>query len=127
MNPEIKAKWLDALRSGEYKQTRYRMKTGEGFCCLGVLCDLYAKEHNTSLEEIFDVNSDDEWDTENYKTSYVPSNIEEWAGLDRTKGFRRPEGIAIPDPDFHYNSVLATINDRHNDFVNTSAWIEENL
>lgn len=44
MNPEVKAKWVAALRSGEYKQTKDRLKDGSGHCCLGVLCDIFAKE-----------------------------------------------------------------------------------
>lgn len=46
MNPEIKAKWVSALRSGEYKQGRGRLRSPQdGFCCLGVLCDLAVKEN----------------------------------------------------------------------------------
>lgn len=44
MNEEIKHKLVRALRSGEYPQTRARLRTGNGFCCLGVACDLYRKE-----------------------------------------------------------------------------------
>jgi len=44
MNQEIKAKWLEALRSGEYKQGMKKLKSGDNFCCLGVLCDIYRKE-----------------------------------------------------------------------------------
>jgi hypothetical protein len=45
MNPEWKAKWVAALRSGEYKQGRHFLrKIDDTFCCLGVLCDLVAKE-----------------------------------------------------------------------------------
>lgn len=40
MNPEWKAKWVTALRSGGYKQTLGFLRTSAGFCCLGVLCDL---------------------------------------------------------------------------------------
>jgi hypothetical protein len=40
MNPEIKAKWIAALRSGEYAQGRYALRDGDHFCCLGVLCDV---------------------------------------------------------------------------------------
>ena len=41
MTPELKAKWIDALTSGAYKQGRFRLKrTKEAFCCLGVLCDI---------------------------------------------------------------------------------------
>ena len=35
----IKA-WVKALRSGDYKQARGVLKTRDGFCCLGVLCDI---------------------------------------------------------------------------------------
>jgi hypothetical protein len=40
-NPDLKTRWLAALRSGEYKQTKEYLRTPDGFCCLGVLCDLY--------------------------------------------------------------------------------------
>jgi hypothetical protein len=43
MNPEVKKLWLDALRSGEYKQGRYKLRGIGGYCCLGVLCDLHSK------------------------------------------------------------------------------------
>jgi hypothetical protein len=45
MNPEVKAKWLAALRSGEYQQTDSCLRDAKGFCCLGVLTDLYIKEN----------------------------------------------------------------------------------
>lgn len=45
MNKVIRQKWIDALRSGEYKQGKGRLRNSENeFCCLGVLCDLAAKE-----------------------------------------------------------------------------------
>ena len=47
MNPTVKAKWVAALRSGEYTQSTGRLKTEGGFCCLGVLCDLHHKETNS--------------------------------------------------------------------------------
>jgi hypothetical protein len=44
MNQEVKAKWLAALRSGEYKQSRGLLRNFvDRYCCLGVLCDLHAK------------------------------------------------------------------------------------
>lgn len=50
LDPEIKAKWITALRSGKYKQTTNTLKAkdGSGFCCLGVLCDLAAADGNGS-------------------------------------------------------------------------------
>ena len=38
MNAEIKQRWVDALRSGEYEQTRGTLHKGDSYCCLGVLC-----------------------------------------------------------------------------------------
>jgi hypothetical protein len=59
MNPEVKARWVAALRSGEYKQAKNSLRKQDAFCCLGVLCDLYdssqwhgvayGEEHKTGL------------------------------------------------------------------------------
>jgi hypothetical protein len=38
-----RAEWFAAMRSGEYEQTTHRLKTPEGYCCFGVLCDLAVK------------------------------------------------------------------------------------
>lgn len=50
-----KEEWIDALRSGQYEQTKGKLKRsrdqdttfGEraGFCCLGVYCDLVEKKN----------------------------------------------------------------------------------
>ena len=46
MNKDIRDNWVAALRSGMYKQgtgvLRQKSQDGrDGFCCLGVLCDVY--------------------------------------------------------------------------------------
>ena len=49
MTPELKAKWVEALRSGRYAQGNRRMRTRsvlgvrDTYCCLGVLCDVAGK------------------------------------------------------------------------------------
>jgi hypothetical protein len=40
MNTEIKEKWVVALRSGDYKQGKGRLRQDGNYCCLGVLCDV---------------------------------------------------------------------------------------
>lgn len=40
MDAQLKAKWVEALRSGKYLQTQGILRNGEYFCCLGVLCDI---------------------------------------------------------------------------------------
>jgi len=54
MNQQIKERWLAALTSGEYKQTRQTLRednrsdaeNGYCYCCLGDLCDLYRQDHD---------------------------------------------------------------------------------
>jgi len=55
MKKKIAEKWVEALRSGKYKQGRHALKykTKAGVtrhCCLGVLCELYQKEHKVKLK-----------------------------------------------------------------------------
>ncbi len=41
MKPELKAKWIATLRSGNYKQANGVLRDDENnCCCLGVLCDI---------------------------------------------------------------------------------------
>ena len=78
MNPEIKAKWLAALRSGEYKQTTQVLRyTGpnnqQRFCCLGVLCDLYAQERMGGSWKLSDLEAESE--------SIPGQAVSEWASF----------------------------------------------
>src|SRR4051812_29792359 len=46
MDPGLKARWVAALRSGDYRQSSGQLHITEGvdnvagFCCLGVLCEI---------------------------------------------------------------------------------------
>lgn len=41
MDANLKAKWIAALRSGEYKQGGGALRSDDNsYCCLGVLCDI---------------------------------------------------------------------------------------
>ncbi|NJO64368.1 MAG: hypothetical protein HC836_41230 [Richelia sp. RM2_1_2] len=59
MNQEIKQKWIVALRSGNYKQGRELLcivneKKEEEYCCLGVLCEIAAKENIVEKTKFLD-------------------------------------------------------------------------
>ena len=45
---ENMTKWVEALRSMEYKQGKCRLKTHGQYCCLGVACELYRQEYPTT-------------------------------------------------------------------------------
>lgn len=73
MDPEVKARWVAALRSGEYKQTKRALRLDGGHCCLGVLCDLYAKEHGFAWEHTADLEGEN---------AGLPNNdVCKWAGI----------------------------------------------
>lgn len=59
MNDRMK-KWIDALRSGNYTQARGGLRDGDGFCCLGVMCDLEVNEDTVHKwrGNYFDFNGD---------------------------------------------------------------------
>lgn len=83
MKKEIKDKWVKALRSGDYKQTRYQLRTTEGYCCLGVLCDLYIKETNKASWNKFTTNIYEFAGPEGeFEKLQVPYSVMKWAGID---------------------------------------------
>ena len=45
LQPETKRMWVSALRSGNYPQTLGRLKRGDAYCCLGVLCEIDPMVH----------------------------------------------------------------------------------
>lgn len=82
MNPEIKAKWVAALRSGEYEQGKHALRDAEQFCCLGVLCSLHAQAHPRIAAK--------ESSRRSYLGSYstLPGKVMNWAGLESEWGPR---------------------------------------
>lgn len=81
MNNNIKL-WIDALRSGEYKQGRRKLKNGDTYCCLGVLCDLYAKETGKGKWR-----EDDQFLTDGRTSAFnLPLDVMKWAGVCLSEG-----------------------------------------
>jgi len=108
LNP-IAKEWVAALRSGEYKQIRGTLHNNDGYCCLGVLCDLAVKhgvEINVSVEK----------DGRHYyglNANYLNSVIAKWAGIDVSCDPSNPAG-------------LATMNDSGYSFTDIADYIETN-
>ncbi len=80
MNPEIKTRWVTALRSGEYAQAKNALRNDKGFCCLGVLCDVYAKANNKQWEHSPTSNKKKLYGTGGFEV--LPDTVSTWAGLD---------------------------------------------
>lgn len=44
MKREDAEKWVEALESNKYSKTQGQLGDNEGFCCLGVLCDVFSEK-----------------------------------------------------------------------------------
>lgn len=53
LDPEKKRIWVEALRSGDYKQTSSYLKTSKGMCCLGVYADAVEHVEWFPTDEVF--------------------------------------------------------------------------
>jgi len=121
MNKEIKKKWIDALLSGDYKQTQEYLRDDEGYCCLGVLCDIFRKDHNEAqwvksgcMFDFFPGGNKD------YETVTLPRVVVEWAELDSID----PD---TTEPKIGDSSSLANLNDKGYDFKKIVKVIERDF
>ena len=106
MNKSLKDKWVAALRSGRYRQSKeYLYVPNHGYCCLGVLCDIVDDSKWVD-------NAHTEYDFgDKVKCQYPTKN---W--LDK---------VGLLDYTAEYLTIL---NDNNNKtFTEIADWIETNL
>lgn len=132
MNADVKAKWVAALRSGNYEQGEGALQTVNGFCCLGVLCDLavregvidaptkaeidYGKDVGTVTTYLYPAYIDGDDEREH---SYLPEAVSTWAHINR-------HGNRDRDPATNgYRPSLAALNDDGKTFSEIADVIEQ--
>lgn len=86
---QARALLVEALRSGKYKQVTKRLGCEDGFCCLGVACELYIEHEGTppTFRAKDTVGSfsgacyvyDGQW-------MLLPDCVREWLGFSATDG-----------------------------------------
>lgn len=104
LNPEIKVKWLAALRSGKYTQGYDELKNNNKYCCLGVLAEILGILKT-------DVNS---------RGKITCSTQAESSYFDIPSDIARDIGLK-------YQDVLIQMNDQIANFNEIADWIEINL
>ena len=98
MKYNVMKKWVKALRSGEYAQTTGTLVDRDGFCCLGVLCDIAKKENVVELH-----------DYQNRVS--LPYKVMEWSGIRNSQGERKGRRKDLADlNDFHNYSFKKIAN-----------------
>jgi len=122
MKQSIMQKWVAALRSGEYVQITGQLSecdiraSKRGFCCLGVLTDLYAKDSDIPLETLLSIKQD----------GGICRDVEKWAGMGSDMG-TLPSRVFV---DVEYgrgtnHDDLANLNDDGAGFNRIADVIEE--
>ena len=115
-------KWVAALRSGEYQQSGGYLRTKDGFCCLGVACDIY-----------MDSNDGNEWEKNGSGLPYyfftgggdmckfaLSSKVLDWLGLRNSTG----EYYSSRTMDKSSQKFLTMANDDGNTFSEIADIIE---
>lgn len=108
MKKEVADLWVNALRSGKYKQVQGSLCKYNSFCCLGVLCEI-ALENNVPIK----ITTEDDNKVYDGHSIYLPKIVQDWAGLKNHMG--RVNG-----------SCLADMNDYGYTFEYIAQTIEEN-
>jgi len=110
---EFKEKWLEALRSGDYKQIGSELCAGGKYCCIGVAGKVLGMRDSTlEANGTFDTDNDGkDWNGNfKYMKSKVPSSI--------LGSIRSSETVA----------TLTHMNDSEGkSFDEIADWIEDNL
>lgn len=123
MRRNVAKKWVSALRSGRYKQIRKALKRVnnnqvESFCALGVLCDLYQKEHPENPlpeEKQSDKTKNGNEVAFGGETGILPKEVMDWAGLRNQEVFFEEKEATIPE-----------LNDKGTTFKTIADLIEKN-
>lgn len=116
MDAELKAKWVEALRGGDYDQAQTALRRGNSFCCLGVLCDVAKLGDWLKIEADEDGDIDDdgylcEFSPSVRDDSLLPHEILRKIGFDEDK-----------------QETCWKMNDEQNQsFAAIADWIEKNL
>lgn len=120
---DFKEKWLTALRSGDYSQTRQNLRDTSGFCCLGVGYDvLGGKWHSGTREHV----------TEYFCTSNDSSSMpniydygrEIWTVLNQDTTFNPDNN---EDGNHNILNALSWHNDKGSTFDEIADWVETYL
>ncbi len=116
MDKKIKQLWIEALESGDYKQCKHRLRVGDEYCCLGVLCELAIKAKIIpEVESIGILDGTVQYRYNGY-TADLPATVVRWAGLNG------------PDPMISSEEeTLAGLNDDGMTFEKIADIIKENL
>lgn len=96
MNKQVLSDWLSVLRGGKTRQIQRYLHAADGYCCLGVLVNLYLQEHGQDwyTTEAYDDDSDTNSHVYGFdnEIGILPPDVVRWAGLSSEDPFVRVNG-----------------------------------
>ena len=129
MNSKVKKLWLTALRSGKFLQGQSALigtdyeegKEVKKYCCLGVLCKLYAKEKRVNVNKL----------SQRGDGEFPVDKVMHWAGLPTgVIENQKVNGEVVKCNDVKVkgkNKSLANMNDNDKTFIQIAKVIEKEL
>jgi len=119
MKRSVARKWVKALESGEYRQVKGALKDKVGnkkcgYCCLGVLCDIYSEETGKGKFKV-GRNADDRafvLKDGTRESGSLPAAVREWAGMTDSAG-KLAETVEVQNEfgDTVFGRTLIDLND----------------
>lgn len=118
MKKDIAKIWVEALKSGDYLQGTEYLCADDRYCCLGVLCDLYAQNAADNLRIVEKFKGDSEFRITyyNHDSEVLPDVVQEWAGMSSNAGKYMDDTL--------FESSLASDNDQGDSFDELAKKIE---
>lgn len=110
MKRDIKDRWVAALESGEYSQATGALTDGQGFCCLGVLCEIAVADGVIAKEDRSYYNPDTSDGKLYYEDAELPELVMNWAGVTSANPYTHID-VPADKPSFNDKASYSELND----------------
>ena len=117
MKKEIKKQWIEALLSKDYKQTKGKLHDSNGYCCLGVLCQLHCLATSGQWKQLPNMTSEVKVYSYLGEECTLPDEVVDWANLE-TEDYIEGENPI---------TTLTRMNDDGKSFRQIALWIKNNI
>lgn len=125
MDKHYKEIWLQALRSGKYRQTKGVLhKYKGGFCCLGVLCDALGEKWEDPVEISTTIDGGNSSRNIKVKCYGIRSPHGSFQRLVLPQHVMKKVGL---NSSYAAQNDLTALNDGGKKFSTIANWIEKNL
>lgn len=114
---QLTKKWIEALRSGEFNQTKWSLINKHRYCCLGVLCEISKEQFNLTTKNL-GAFSEFVLRGRGYAGT-LPPKMSEYIKLHRMPSPRKD----VRD----YEGVLIDMNDQGSSFPEIADYIEKEI